>query len=649
MPTSLTNRVRRAAVTVAGLAAASLAIAGPAAAAQGSIDHVEAVKGKVQVLYSLPAGATAAPDLASLKVSLDNTPLKASAELASQAKNAVRRTAVLAMDVSNSMRANNKFTEAKRAAELFLNSAPSDLYVGIVTFSGNVAVVQKPSLDRGASAAVLSKLTLSSGTHLYDGVSEAVAASGTQGQRSVILLSDGRDTSRTPVGTVTKLISANDVKLDVVTLDQSRKDQALLRPLSSAGSGNVINAGDPAALSQVFATEAETLAKQILITADTPSGSARKEGNLSVSVASGGTTYTDSAYVSLPAASSPKPAPSATTEALQAAPRGLVITPTMFLAGLGALGLGVLVILVALFGGGGKKKESLENRISVYTRRGAGARAPSKPGPQGVTAQALGVAEKALQGNKGLETKLGDRLDAAGMSLKPAEWLLLHAGIALGATAIAFAFTGGSLVKSLVVLLVGALIPWMYLGFKRTRRVKAFDSQLAPCLQLMAGSLQAGLSLAQSIDTVVREGAQPLADEFRRALVETRLGVPIEDAMDSVGERMGSDDFRWTVMAVRIQREVGGNLAELLLNVAATLREREYLRRQVKALSAEGRFSAYILLALPPGIIAYMMLTRPTYLHPMVSTSIGFIMIGVMVTMMVLGALMMKKLIKVEV
>jgi tight adherence protein B len=165
----------------------------------------------------------------------------------------------------------------------------------------------------------------------------------------------------------------------------------------------------------------------------------------------------------------------------------------------------------------------------------------------------------------------------------------------------------------------------------------------------MAGSLQAGLSLAQGMDTIVREGADPIAGEFRRALVETRLGVQVEDALDSIAERMTSDDFRWTVMAVRIQREVGGNLAELMLNVAATMREREYLRRQVKSLSAEGRFSAYILLVMPPGVLMYEATTNRHYLSPLISTPMGWLMLGVMGVMMGLGAFMMSRMIKLEV
>jgi tight adherence protein B len=151
------------------------------------------------------------------------------------------------------------------------------------------------------------------------------------------------------------------------------------------------------------------------------------------------------------------------------------------------------------------------------------------------------------------------------------------------------------------------------------------------------------------MDTIVREGAEPVAGEFRRALVETRLGVQIEDALESMAERMMSDDFRWTVMAIRIQRDVGGNLAELLLSVAATLREREYLRRQVKSLSAEGRFSAYILLAMPPLLLLYEATTNATYLSPLIHTPMGWVMLGAMGGLMGVGAFMMQRLVKLEV
>ena len=144
----------------------------------------------------------------------------------------------------------------------------------------------------------------------------------------------------------------------------------------------------------------------------------------------------------------------------------------------------------------------------------------------------------------------------------------------------------------------------------------------------MSGSLSAGLSLAQSVDTVVREGTEPIAGEFRRVLVETRLGVALEDALEGVAERFESKDFDWVVMAIRIQREVGGNLAELLDTVAATMREREYLRRQVAALAAEGKLSAYVLGGLPPLFMVYLLLTNRDYVMPMFTEPLGWVMLG---------------------
>ena len=151
---------------------------------------------------------------------------------------------------------------------------------------------------------------------------------------------------------------------------------------------------------------------------------------------------------------------------------------------------------------------------------------------------------------------------------------------------------------------------------------------LPDTLQLMAGSLSAGYSMPQAVDTVVREANPPISTEFNRALVETRLGVDLEDALDGIADRMESVDFAWVVMAIRIQREVGGNLAEVLTTVAATLRERERLRRQVQVLSAEGRLSAWILGGLPIVFALYLLLVRPDYLLPMVQNVLGWIMIG---------------------
>ncbi len=261
--------------------------------------------------------------------------------------------------------------------------------------------------------------------------------------------------------------------------------------------------------------------------------------------------------------------------------------------------------------------------------------------------QAVDATEKVLRG-RSLDVRLAKKLDAGGLKLHAAEWLLLHTGIAIGAAFIGYAVSGGILL-TVLAFVAGAVLPYLYLSRRETKRVKNFGSQLADTLQLISGSLSAGLSLSQSLDTVVREGNEPVSSEFRRALVEQRLGVHVEEALDGVAQRMNSDDFGWVVMAIRIQRDVGGNLAELLLTVAATLREREYLRRQVSTLSAEGRLSAWILGGLPPAFFMYLMLVRPEYLQPMLDATLGWMLLGAAGVMMGLGVIWLKKTVKVEV
>ena len=644
---------RAAAVPLAALLCGIAAA--PAWAAEGSIDYVEPGSDSFQVLFSLPGGG-GTPDLDTVQVTLDDQVLPATGELATDAATSVRRTAVLAMDVSLSMRQDGRFTEAKQAAQVFLDNAPDDLYVGIVTFASEVSVAQPPSLDRAASAQVLDDLTLTRDTRLYDGVLEAVDTAGEEGARNVLVLSDGRDTSGTELDRVTAAIERAETQVDVVALAQTADDTALLQRLSDAGDGSIIPADDPEALSQVFAAQAATLASQILLTVEAPADGAR-EGTLGVSLQTDTDSYTDTAFVTVATAAEPESEPAVAPEATTLVPveaSGPVITREMMLGGVAALGLGVLLLLLGAMGVlGGSKKETVEDRVSVYTQKGARALGKKQQAQAqatgGMTAQAVGVAQKALESNSGLATKLGQKLDAAGMNMNAAEWLLTHIAVAFLGGLVALLLGSGNILFALVGLVLGAIGPWLYLSLKRSRRTKRFKAQLADTLQLMSGALSAGLSLAQAVDTVVREGSDPIAGEFRRALMEARLGVEIETALEGIAERMESKDFEWVVMAIRIQREVGGNLSELLTTVAATIREREYLERQVLALSAEGRLSVWILGGLPPAFLVYLMLTNPTYLEPLVSTPLGWIMLGGMVVMLVVGIVWMKKLVKVEV
>ena len=166
----------------------------------------------------------------------------------------------------------------------------------------------------------------------------------------------------------------------------------------------------------------------------------------------------------------------------------------------------------------------------------------------------------------------------------------------------------------------------------------------------MSGSLAAGLSLAQSVDTIVREGSEPIAGGVPPgAGRDPARASPSRTPSRASAERFDSKDFEWVVMAIKIQRQVGGNLAELLDTVAATMREREYVRRQVAALAAEGKLSAWVLGGLPPLFMLYLLLTNYDYVIVMFQEPLGWAMLAGAGTILAIGVFWMSRLVKVEV
>lgn len=633
-----------------GLAAALLAVSpmfvlGVAQAddTELTIGHVEPAGDDVQILVSVPKGADV--DLDGIAVTIDGDQATSEAAPAGEdTESQVRRTTILAIDTSDSMKG-VRFTAAKVAAETFLANVPDDVYVGIVTFDAEVRTALVPSLDRDAATEVVEGLTLARGTRLNDGVISAVTLAGTEGQRSILVLSDGRNTNKTPLADVEAAIGDAEIKVDAVALDQSEADSAPLRAMTAAGGGEVIPA-DPDALTAAFTAEAESLARQILVTAQIPEAVAGNEATVVVTAEVGETTMRAESFSVIRGDSGPTlQAPSAADDDV------LQIPKEAMYGGLAAFGIGILILLGSLMAmaTADTAPRTAEQRIEAYGAAGVAGGARKADPTTNTLGQAKVAAASMLRHNRGLEARIEQRLEAAGSALKSAEWLLLHGTIAMLSGLVGTLVGGGDLLVILLFLAGGVVVPWLWLGRKRSKRVKAFNAQLADTLQLMAGSLSAGMSLAQSIDTVVAEGQEPTAGEFKRVLIEARLGVPIEDALEGIAQRIDSQDVHWVVMAIRIQREVGGNLAELLTTVAETIREREYLRRQIRSLSAEGRLSGYILGGLPPAMMLYMLLLRREYIMPLFTTGLGLLMLFVCICLLGFGAWVMTRLVKIEV
>ena len=627
---------RRWLATLVAAGALSLATTPAWAADEITIDHVATDRGTVELLVStdgLPAGT--AVDPAEVVVELNGSEVEASAKLVDDGD--IDRSTVIVLDASNSMKGSGKFAAATTAINAFLDSAPDDVAIGLVAFAGDITTTVSPTIDHDDVRTALADVTLAKGTSVYDGIVEGVRLLDGDGSRNLLVLSDGADTgSDMTLEVATGDALEAEVVVDVVSLVQGQQGDQLASVATETG-GSVIPA-DPAALTTVFNERAAALAQQLLVTFEAPYGSG-EDANIDVLVDAGGTQHHDTAFASL--------GPGFEVPDVVDSGRALVGNTGM-LMGAGALAVGLFGLLAVTLVGAGDNRSQSVRQLDAYFNGAAGDGANKKSrkgGSSDLKGSAASVAGRFV--SEDMERRISQRLAGAGSALTASEWVLLHLAIAfvsgLGGLVM------GGLALSVLGLLLGLVLPWIYLKVRHSRRLSAFNGQLAQTLGLMAGGLQAGLSLPQAVDTVVREGHEPMAGELRRALVEQRLGVDITEALEGVAERMESDDFAWVVMAIRIQREVGGNLAEILHTVADTLREREYLRRQVKALSAEGRLSGYILTGLPPLIFVYMLFGNAEYVRVLYTTLPGYMMLGAAGFLLALGAFAMTKLATVEV
>jgi tight adherence protein B len=253
--------------------------------------------------------------------------------------------------------------------------------------------------------------------------------------------------------------------------------------------------------------------------------------------------------------------------------------------------------------------------------------------------------EKALA-RRGRAADGAAALERAGMSTTLANFVL-----AVGLTTVVGGAVALVLGGPLLGLLVVALVPFgakVLVKVRASRRQAAFADQLDDSLQLMAGSLRAGHSLLRAVDSVASEADAPTSEEFARIVNETRVGRDLNDALDEVAERMGSEDFVWVAQAIAIHREVGGNLAEVLDAVGHTIRERNAIRRQVKALSAEGKLSAIVLMALPFGVTGFISMTSPGYIAKFTESLIGYAMLAVAGVMLLIGGLWLRSTVRIK-
>ena len=239
-----------------------------------------------------------------------------------------------------------------------------------------------------------------------------------------------------------------------------------------------------------------------------------------------------------------------------------------------------------------------------------------------------------------------EALEQAGLRIGQGDfYVLLLVGAFVGALA---GFVVGGLLLAILLVALAPVAGHLVLTVLSGKRRAKFDDQLGDTLQLLSGGLRAGHSILRAIDAAGSESQSPTAEEMRRVITETSLGRDLLASLNDTAERMRNEDFVWIAQAIQINREVGGNLAEVLDQVNETIRERAEIKGHIKSLAAEGKFSAYILMAMPIGIVLMLMLVNPGYMNVMFTNPLGWAMMAASVILMTIGGLWMRKIIDLK-
>ncbi|TME04553.1 MAG: secretion system protein [Chloroflexi bacterium] len=242
---------------------------------------------------------------------------------------------------------------------------------------------------------------------------------------------------------------------------------------------------------------------------------------------------------------------------------------------------------------------------------------------------------------------VAEQLQRADLKLRPSEFFLIQLGS--GVLIALIVYWRFNSIFGILTFVIGYLAPSFYVRYRISQRLKKFNNQLGDTLTLLSNALKAGYSFAQAIDTVAKNAIAPIGDEFGRAVREMNLGGSPDEALSNITKRIASPDFDLVSTAYSIHRTVGGNLAEILDNIAYTIRERVRIKGEIQTLTAQARASGSIITALPILLAAFMFFVTPTYFQPMFSNVIGWALIIVACFLIFIGNLIIRRVVAIEV
>ncbi|NNJ48122.1 MAG: VWA domain-containing protein [Acidimicrobiia bacterium] len=563
---------------------------------------------------------------------------------------------VLAIDTSEANEGATTLDAAKAAADAFIdNMRPQDL-VAIIGFGDEVDLFTGFTSNTTALKFAVAQLEAVGPSRLYDGVIraadlyEAVGGDATLESNLIVLARSADGGSEATLEEAVAAIEAQSVSVYGVGLSDVEFDSSGIATLAG---DRYLETPDPAELATLYTDIQRSLDNRVVL-----SFTAGEQAPRDVTFEVRYQTASASEIVSVPGfIVNPRstttlpptyeviaPPPS---EGASPSPGTLRLISVLTMAAAIALLVGII--------GFARTGDTVSQRLSSLAGRRF-----VRPGTEAAAGESTGFLSRIpflsrfatqaeeVADSQGLLQPIANMLEQANILWRPGEVVAGAIAVAAVASVLVGLFQG-SLLIGLLAFVVLILVIAVGLRFVASREKSRFVDQMPGTLGLLATSLRSGQSFLQALEAVASEAPQPTSREYQRAVAEVRLGRPIGAAIRAIAERMDSEDFGWVVMATDIQREVGGNLAEVLDIVADTMLQRNRLRREVKALSAEGRISAIVLGALPVFIFLFLFTSNRSYLEPLIERTAGWIMIGVAIGSMVTAFAWLRKIVNIEV
>ena len=624
-------------VRLLGAAVVLFALAASAASAAAGPLLVEASgSGFPDRSYVLTLPAKRALTVAQVHVTENGRGVQGLSLVSEQASAQPKFAVVFVIDASNSMRG-RPIAAAMAAARAFEAHRSAGQALGVIAFNGKVRVLLTPTTDANVIAATLARTpSLAEGTKIYDALDEArtLLESAGAASGSIVLLSDGADTgSVAKPSAVLHTLAADHLRVFSVGLNSSAYDPATLSGAASGTGGSFVEAAKPAALAGIFDSLGSRLSNQYLIGYRSTANPGTQVAVRAVVEGVLGTALSVYSTPALHIVAAPPYHPSHLASVVQSPWTAAIVA----------------IVICALFGWGiltivGHRSETVPSRVGHFVAI-ADPAGKGRISAEQEAARFLNRRKRPFERHRYLQ-QLETTLSVADIKMSAGRLVALTTVATVVALWVSILLIGGW------GILLGLMVPFIVRSVvlsKRERRRRAFSEQLPENLEVLASALRTGHSLSTGLAVVVDNSTEPSKSELQRVLVEEQLGVRLEDALKVVVDRMDNRDIDQLALVARLQRDMGTSSAEVLDRVIETVRARMGLRRLVRTLTAQGRFSRWVLTALPIGLALVLTLLSPGYLSPLFHHSVGRFMLVLSALMVVVGSLLIGKIVNIKV